>query len=131
MHVYLRAKVLVSSIILTSIRQGVILRPPTSKQTSKNPPRLGLMEHFIFCEVWMSIFLKVNSYFKIWLENFRIEFWCMIYQYVENSTPSFLCVLRLPWPKMPGTSFTPIALCIFFSTDAWRPWKHKRFPQRV
>ena len=44
MGVYLRAKSEVSSIILTSFRQGVILPPPTPPQNEplKSPPRLGL-----------------------------------------------------------------------------------------
>ena len=44
MCVYLRTKFQVSSTILTSFRQGLILPPPpsTSKQTPKSPPRLGL-----------------------------------------------------------------------------------------
>ena len=45
MGVYLCSKFEVSSIILTGLRQGVILPPPptpTSKRTPKSPPRLGL-----------------------------------------------------------------------------------------
>ena len=43
MGVYLRAKFEVSSIILTSFRQGVILPPPPIPQNEplKSPPRLG------------------------------------------------------------------------------------------
>ena len=45
MSVYLRAKFEVSSIILTSFRQGVILPPPPPPQNEplKSPPRLGLI----------------------------------------------------------------------------------------
>ena len=43
MGVYLRAKFEVSSIILTSFRQGVILpSPPPQNEPLKSPPRLGL-----------------------------------------------------------------------------------------
>ena len=45
MAVYLRAKIEVSSIILTSFRQGVILPPPpppTQNELLKIPPTLGL-----------------------------------------------------------------------------------------
>ena len=44
--VYLRAKFEISSIILTSFRQGVILPPPPplpQNEPLKKPPRLGLM----------------------------------------------------------------------------------------
>ena len=49
MCLYLRAKFEVSSIILTSFRQGVILlppplpHPPPKNETIKSPPRLGLI----------------------------------------------------------------------------------------
>ena len=42
MGVYLRAKFNVSSIILTSFRQGIDFYCPTSKRTLKNPPKLEL-----------------------------------------------------------------------------------------
>ena len=45
MGVYLRATFEVSSIILTSFRQGgggVILPPPPQNEPLKSPPRLGL-----------------------------------------------------------------------------------------
>ena len=42
MGLYLRAKFNASSIVLTSLRQGVDFYHPTSKQTLKNPPKLGL-----------------------------------------------------------------------------------------
>ena len=47
MCVYLRIKCQVSSIILTSFRQGKVGNfthppPPTAKETPKNPPQLGL-----------------------------------------------------------------------------------------
>ena len=44
MGVYLRAKFDVSSIILTSFRQGVILALPPQNELLKKPPRLGLMQ---------------------------------------------------------------------------------------
>ena len=45
MGVYLRAKFEVSSIILTSFRQGGVILPPTPPQNEplKSPPRLGLI----------------------------------------------------------------------------------------
>ena len=50
MRVYLRAKFEVSSIILTSFRQGVILPPPPptppQNEPLKSPPRLGLRHLF-------------------------------------------------------------------------------------
>ena len=43
MAVYLRGKFEVSSLILTSFRQGGILpRPPPQNEPRKSPPRLGL-----------------------------------------------------------------------------------------
>ena len=45
MGVYLRAKFEVSSIILTSFRQGVILLPPTSKRTPKKPTQIRVKEN--------------------------------------------------------------------------------------
>ena len=44
MCVYLRANFQVSSIILTSFRQGIVLPPPSNRKTKpwKNPLRLGL-----------------------------------------------------------------------------------------
>ena len=51
MDAYLRAKFEVSSIILTSFRQGVILPPsPPQNEPLKSPPRLGLIWkiHFLF-----------------------------------------------------------------------------------
>ena len=47
MGVYLRAKFVVSSIILTGFRQGVILPPPPhtpQNEPLKSPHRLGLMK---------------------------------------------------------------------------------------
>ena len=40
MGVYLSAKFEVSSIFLTSFRQGVILTPPTSKRSPKKPTQI-------------------------------------------------------------------------------------------
>ena len=47
MGVYLRAKFEVSSIILTSFRQGVILSPlpPTSKRTPKKPTQISVNKY--------------------------------------------------------------------------------------
>ena len=49
MGVYLRAKFEVSSMILTSFRQRVILPPPPpptpQNRTLKSPPRSGLSDH--------------------------------------------------------------------------------------
>ena len=39
---YLRTKFQVSSVILTSLRQGVILPPHLKMNPLKSPPRLGL-----------------------------------------------------------------------------------------
>ena len=44
MCLYLRTKLQVSSIILTSFRQGVILLPPPQNEPLKSPPTLGLKE---------------------------------------------------------------------------------------
>ena len=45
MGVYLRAKCEVSSIILTSFRQGVTSHhPPTSKQTPKKPTQIRVKQ---------------------------------------------------------------------------------------
>ena len=44
MCVYLHAKFEVSSIILTSFRQGVILPPPTSKRTPKKHTKIRVKE---------------------------------------------------------------------------------------
>ena len=46
MGVYLRAKFEVSSVILTSFRQGVTSHhpPPTSKQTPKNPTQIRVKQ---------------------------------------------------------------------------------------
>ena len=70
MGVYLRAKFEVSSIILTSFRQGEVL-PPSQPQNKppKSPPRLGLI-HF-------SILKKVvpdNSFStkKLYLINYMV-----------------------------------------------------------
>ena len=50
MGVHLRAKFEVSSIILTSFRQGgVILHPPTSKRTSKKPTQIRVDKTTICC----------------------------------------------------------------------------------
>ena len=46
MGVYIRAKFEVSSMILTSFRQGVILSPPPQNEPLKSPPRLGLKDNF-------------------------------------------------------------------------------------
>ena len=52
MYVYLRIKFQVSSIILTSFRQGVwvILLPPSQNKPLKSPPRLKLKSIFHFLQ---------------------------------------------------------------------------------
>ena len=53
MGVYIRAKFEVSSMILTSFRQGVILSPPTSKRTPKKPTQIRVKRQFsIWCSKW-------------------------------------------------------------------------------
>ena len=54
MSVYLRAKFEVSSTILTSFRQGVILPPSPKPQNEplKSPPRLGLNNSLK--DIWMA-----------------------------------------------------------------------------
>ena len=47
MCVYLCTKFQVSSIILTSFRQGVILPPLTVKQPPKNPSKIRVSELFL------------------------------------------------------------------------------------
>ena len=46
MGVYIRTKFEVSSMILTSFRQGVILSPSPQNEPLKSPPRLGLKDNF-------------------------------------------------------------------------------------
>ena len=46
MCVYLGTRFQVSSIILTSFRQGVILHSPPQKEPLKSPPKLGLSSDF-------------------------------------------------------------------------------------
>ena len=62
MGVYLRAKIEVSSIILTSYRQGggrlILPLPPTSKRTSKKPTYIRAKEHF-FRRTLLSSYLEV------------------------------------------------------------------------
>ena len=65
MGVYLRAKIEVSSIILTSYRQGergggrvILLLPATSKRASKKPTYIRAKEHF-FCRTPLSSYLEV------------------------------------------------------------------------
>ena len=61
MGVYLRAKIEVSSIILTSYRQGervIFLLPATSKRASKKPTYIRAKEHF-FCRTPLSSYLEV------------------------------------------------------------------------
>ena len=67
MSAYLRAKFQVSSITLTSFRQGVILPPPPPQnEPLKSPPSLGLKEQhaLIFLARMYYGFLK-NSTLKI------------------------------------------------------------------
>ena len=51
MDVYLRAKIEVSSIILTSFRWGggYFWPPPPQNETLKSPPRLGLISTYAQC----------------------------------------------------------------------------------
>ena len=61
MGVYLRAKIEVSSIILTSYRKGgrlILPLPPTSKRTSKKPTYIRAKEHF-FRRTLLSSYLEV------------------------------------------------------------------------
>ena len=69
MDVYLRTKFEVSSIILSSFRQGVILLPPPPpaprNEPLKSPPRLGLTDslinyHLKCLRTFQEIFLFVN-----------------------------------------------------------------------
>ena len=48
MCVYLRTKVQVSSVILTSVRQGVNFTPHLKTDPLKSAPRLGLKYFYIF-----------------------------------------------------------------------------------
>ena len=45
MNVYLSVKFQVSSVILTTFRQGGVILPPPQNEPLKSPPRLGLREH--------------------------------------------------------------------------------------
>ena len=70
MFVNLRNKFQVSSIILTSFRQGVILLPPTSKRARKKPTQIKVNEERDYSEVNTSY---NKDFYSTILQSFQFE----------------------------------------------------------
>ena len=61
MCLYLRNNFHVSSIILTSFKQGVILTPPTAKRTPKKPTQIRVNE-LLFLQTTITVWHKNETF---------------------------------------------------------------------
>ena len=88
MGVYLRAKFQVSSIILTSFRQGGNFTPPssTSKQTPKKPTqiRVNFLQNILGNIFWEAIFIKSKQWQDALPEDFSTVFYKYIVLYIKQ-----------------------------------------------
>ena len=58
---YVRTKFQVSSVILTSLRQGVNLFPPPQDEPLKSPPRLGLIHISTYIDSNIYLHISINE----------------------------------------------------------------------
>ena len=113
---YLRSKFQASSIILKSFWRGVILPPPTTKQTSKKLTQIRVKEHLcktaseeLFVPYNARQFRLIYQYYEIWKYCVASLSNCE----VSNVTPRY----NVTAAKV----FNP-----FNATRLFTPWKHKK-----